>query len=1838
MHRSLAGLLIAASILAAVPAMAICEAGTVKPQVTLEYLGPDDFGHGAVKSTYTFPNTDNPSQRGLSLYLDGHFFVDHPAPQLTAPWDFSLDVTCWATGPHVLEVHANACGRTDENSSTIAATSVTVSSTPEVNLSLAGPDLFGQVLATVHYHFPNTDESADRGGGLTSDFGFSASFAADQLEDDWPVAIDMSCRPSATYTLTATANACRKNETGFVDSDTKAITVNTKASVSLSYSEQLGVVVHYAFPGTKSPAQRGLSLEVDGASFQPIPPFGQSGEWQPPVGTCWKKLRVVATPCGNSADSDEDQLENPKQLEDAISVALLKTGETGTPPKPTIQATVSWNALTPQTTIHLKLQNWTDGNGTSNPGYELQTFDSGNGTGTALHSFNADSEARHVVVAATGTTPCGIATGDDDITCAICENNSTTADPVYLTDGNMRLTDGEPLPPIAGHGLARTYDSEEGVGGLFGRGWTSLFERRLVAHTDGAISIVTETNEVVTFRAGAGVFRQTWPRAANALGTLTYDSSAAAYAYRAAGSTELAIFRASDGRLVELRDAARATDAVITYGGQGRPIAFTDTITEVAWMLTVNAQRRIDSIVVAGHPELAWTYSYDVDGHLETVLAPSSAPWRTYEYEAGRMTASRDAAGNLIESHSYDGQGYAITSTGNVDEIEGIEYNLPGTVAGERMTRVTYKTGAVAEYSLRAIGGAWRPVQVTGGCSSCGADDATYVRDVRGRVVREQGADGYVIVRVYSGDDLVSEEMSLKPAGCDPQTDAQRCRLDSDALSTAALETTDATVRTFYEHGDALWPDKVTAVIRPSVLSPSESVREARTYHPVTGAVVTTSVTGWSGSVPALVTHTTQTAFYDADLAPVFTPGGTFQAAWLSLPQPSGVAKSIDGPRTDLQDITAFVYYPIDASVPALLRGRIAAMKDAAGLITHYDQYDVFGNVLRIVDSNGVAAERTYDPLGRPATTTTKGISGCNASLDPLCATDLTATQTYSPSSGPLLRAERPGGGVTSYTYDGRGRVQTISRGPATSDLRERIETSYDVLTGKKSLERTLAYESGAWVEKTRESYFYDDRSRLQAVTHADDAAVHYTYDAKNRIASVRDENHSSANTRYAYDPAGRVAVVTQSLASAPGGVMTTHYTYDSAGDLTAVTDPNGNVTTYVYDDFGQMLSQHSPVTGTVTYAYDSAGNLTHTTDANGATTSRTYDSMNRVLTAVSARGDQTETVSWTYDSSSAGAYGMGRLAAMEDPSGVTSYAYERRGLLRDEAHTILGSTYLQTYGYDANGHRTSIGYPSGRVVTYSFDDAGRPLTATGTLAAQTTSYVTSAAYLPFGPMKSMTLGNGTIETRTYNARYSPLTSSVTAGAATIAQYTYTTDPAGNITSIADGNGAVYKRTFGYDDLNRLTTANTGSALWGTGSFTYDRMGNMLTAVLGATTRTFTHQGTTPKISMATGLTGAMAYDAAGNELKSPAGDPDGGEMPASYSPRNLLQSQFVRQYDRCIEQFGSPCILPEPVQEWLTNMYDGRGIRVATIDVLVSDNINSNPPVEHLYFYTPELSMLNIVSRSTGRTADVIWFGSRPVADHSATTVRYTFTDHLGTPILQTSSTAAVVWRAEYEPFGNLYQLRAGTAADDQPLRFPGQQVAYSTVAGEENYNIFRWYRSGWGRYTQSDPIGYFVRENTFGYARGNSLRFTDRLGLFSIDESCKNCTPGFSPSQYQQEVTGWCANIDKEVNDVALADCIKTKCQTGVIRCDDPDNLCHKNYGAYGPYGGSYVNVCLNNAPSKGGMPTGTAGAQIIHEFAHNCNWKHGQQKGNSPCQDGTFGCIPSDLYPKNDAGWDY
>ncbi len=109
----------------------------------------------------------------------------------------------------------------------------------------------------------------------------------------------------------------------------------------------------------------------------------------------------------------------------------------------------------------------------------------------------------------------------------------------------------------------------------------------------------------------------------------------------------------------------------------------------------------------------------------------------------------------------------------------------------------------------------------------------------------------------------------------------------------------------------------------------------------------------------------------------------------------------------------------------------------------------------------------------------------------------------------------------------------------------------------------------------------------------------------------------------------------------------------------------------------------------------------------------------------------------------------------------------------------------------------------------------------------------------------------------------------------------------------------------------------------------------------------------------------------------------------------------------------------------------------------------------------------------------------------HGAEKIYFVQTDHLGTPDVITDDAAAVVWKANTDPFG------AGTPAVaniEFNVRFPGQYFDAETGL---HYNWNRYYDPGTGRYVTSDPIGLGGGMNTFGYVLGNPLNSIDLNGL---------------------------------------------------------------------------------------------------------------------------------------------
>ena len=710
----------------------------------------DRSGIGTLSVNYDFPNTANSSQRWLQIWIDGAQGSPINMSAQRGTFTTGLNTTCWATGQHTIEVLAVACNNWgDPLYKKLVGTTVNVDTMPRIADLTAVMDDMGTVTLSADYDFPNTASSSQRWLQLWIDGVQGSPINMQNQSGTWTTSFGTACSMSVgTHVIDLLGVACGNyGDPLYKDMKRTSIRVQHQPAVSVQLDPANPNVanVTYAFAGTNAPSQRTLRLEWQNGTpaSSDIHPSQVRGVETFVLPACASQsLKAVAIACNDTRA--ETPIDGDARAP-AVSLTLRRADLDPASQNRTVVAEVTWDMHTGTQPWYLKAEilPWTDADGTTYGTSLIWDKTPTTATGSDTFTFVPPSKAQQLVVRLTGQSCAGTAMKDVSIDCGSCAAGSSS-NPVYFTDGNMRLTDFDPLPPMAGRRLNRTYNSDEQVVALFGRGWTTLFDRRLIVNPAGSeksVSIVTENGDVVTFRGSGSAYRQSWPMARRQSASLTYDAAAATYTLRDAGSTDAAVFSATNGRLLVLRDLSSGRDAQVAYNAQGLPQSLTDSWSGVSWIITTDAQRRVvTSIAVSTRSDLVWTYIYDADRNLTSVIAPGSSTWRTYDYAGSRMTASHDAAGNLIESHTYDADGYAISSTGSIDEIASIQFNLSAT-ATQRTTRITEKNGAVSDYVLAASGGAYRPVRIIGGCASCGMHDRTFVDDAQGRVTREQGAD-----------------------------------------------------------------------------------------------------------------------------------------------------------------------------------------------------------------------------------------------------------------------------------------------------------------------------------------------------------------------------------------------------------------------------------------------------------------------------------------------------------------------------------------------------------------------------------------------------------------------------------------------------------------------------------------------------------------------------------------------------------------------------------------------------------------------------------------------------------------------------------------------------------------------------------------------------------------------------------------------------------------------------------------------------------------------------------------------------------------------------------------
>ncbi len=781
------------------------------------------------------------------------------------------------------------------------------------------------------------------------------------------------------------------------------------------------------------------------------------------------------------------------------------------------------------------------------------------------------------------------------------------------------------------------------------------------------------------------------------------------------------------------------------------------------------------------------TLTYDEAGKVATLTAPTGV--FTYAYSADRNLLSVTRPDGKQRIYLYEDSANPHSLTGIVDEnntrVLTAAYDSMGRIVssafanGREKVTITYQAsfkrvitdslGTVTTYQLESWNGVARVKSFTGpGCSSCGSDSASqYTYDLRQQVLSQTDARG--VTTTYAYDEQGNRVRETRAAGT------------AQEYTVAIAYTTDF--------------NKPATITEPSAGNPGQHKVTAFTYG-AAGNPLTRTETGYSGGDS--ISRTTVTT-YDS----------------------LGRIASIDGPRSDVNDITTLAYYD-NTPDQGPNRGFLRSIANPAGHQVVYSDYNSQGLPGRVTDANGLATLFAYDLQGRLIERQTGG----------------RVTQYRYDPAGALTAVVLPGGRTISYSYDASGKVDTI-----TDRIGNSIGYVYD--SEGRVLRREVRDPDGNLT--TALSAEYDQAGRLLKLTHPDGSSEQRSYDpAGNLAASVNGLNQATA---YGYDALNRLTTTNE-----PAGNVS--FSYDRHGNLSAVTDAKGRTTRYTHDDFGNRTAEASPDTGTTTMRYDAAGNMIERTDANNVAVQYIHDPLNR-LTGV-RYPDSSLNVDYTYD---AGANGKVRLTGVIDNSGSYGFQYNAFGELTAETATINGRAFSTGYSYNYNGELSAIVYPSGRTVAYERDAAGN-VTAVRTVYQGRISVVAeNIARLPFGPLAAMTLGNGLSVASTYDQLYR--LTSVQAGE--LMHRTYSYNAVNQVTAIADRIASGKSQTFTYDAAGRLLAAQ---GVYGALSYTYDEAGNRLTGVKDGVALTYTYAQSSNRLQHVQGAeTIDYSYDAAGNPL-----------------------------------------------------------------------------------------------------------------------------------------------------------------------------------------------------------------------------------------------------------------------------------------------------------------------------------------------------------------------------------
>ncbi|WP_353630343.1 RHS repeat-associated core domain-containing protein [Pseudomonas poae] len=372
----------------------------------------------------------------------------------------------------------------------------------------------------------------------------------------------------------------------------------------------------------------------------------------------------------------------------------------------------------------------------------------------------------------------------------------------------------------------------------------------------------------------------------------------------------------------------------------------------------------------------------------------------------------------------------------------------------------------------------------------------------------------------------------------------------------------------------------------------------------------------------------------------------------------------------------------------------------------------------------------------------------------------------------------------------------------------------------------------------SQEVYVHDSRARLVQRVDPDGAQHFKSYDDKGRLTVEQDP--LGAVTAYQYDEAGRL------VALFPGDDEPTSYEHDNGfvrvvrrgeavwkyerndqGDVTRKIDPDGHITDYTYNKYGQLIGVWYPDHSRQRLVWNERGQLVEEQLPNGGTKRYRYDDLGRQIAREDEYGALTQ---YQWD-------GVGRLVRVVLPGGACrEYGYNPYGKItaeRDELGNVTRYEYAD--GLHLISRRINA---DGSQVKYRYDNVRLLLTEIENEVGETYRL----DYHPNGLIQQETGFDGQRTAYVYdlNGNLQEKTEHGDEGSQLVTRYErdhagrlvrknlpdgksvdYAYDRQGNLLSVDDSHWFL---AYEYDTQNRLTAEHQG---WGTLRYGYDACGQL---------------------------------------------------------------------------------------------------------------------------------------------------------------------------------------------------------------------------------------------------------------------------------------------------------------------------------------------------------------------------------------------------------------------------